>query len=83
MKDAANNSTNLNDSNNNKEFKNDAENLSSIKLKLPNINEKKLKRLEARFLGPSSNGNLPYEFDLIPDLNYEFMKSSNYKNKKF
>jgi hypothetical protein len=78
MKEAAiSTSANLYDSNNNNNIVNlNEEKLSSIKLKLPNINENKLKNLEARFLGPSSNGNLPYEFDLIPDLNYEFMKSS-------
>lgn len=54
MKDAANfNSSNLENK------------LLSIKNKLPNVDENKLKSLEARFRGPSANGNLPYEFELI------------------
>lgn len=53
--------------------------LSIIKTKLPNVDENKLKSLEARFLGPSSNGNLPYEFESIVDVNFDYIKSS----KKF
>ena len=50
--------------------------LSIIKTKLPNVDENKLKSLEARFLGPSANGNLPYEFESIVDVDFDFIKSS-------
>lgn len=65
---------------------NDAANLSNTKLedkfsiiknKLPNVDENKLKSLEARFLGPSANGNLPYEFESIVDVDFDYIKSSN------
>ena len=64
---------------------NDAANLSNTKLddklsiirtKLPNVDENKLKSLEARFSGPSANGNLPYEFESIVDVNFDYIKSS-------
>lgn len=50
--------------------------LSSIKSKLPNAHENKLKSLEARFMGPSANGSLPYEYELINDMDYDYIKSS-------
>lgn len=50
--------------------------INSIKTKIPNVDENKLKNLEARFAGPSSNGNLPIEFDTIGNVEIEFIKSS-------
>ncbi len=50
--------------------------LSIIKTKLPNIDENKLKSLEARFSGPSANGNLPYEYESINDIDFDYIKSS-------
>jgi len=55
--------------------------LSIIKTKLPNVDENKLKSLEARFLGPSANGNLPYEFESIVDVDFDYIKTS--KNSNF
>ena len=55
--------------------------LSIIKNKLPNVDENKLKNLEARFLGPSSNGNLPYEYESIVDVDLDYIKSSKNLNK--
>lgn len=55
--------------------------LSIIKTKLPNVDENKLKSLEARFLGPSANGNLPYEFEPIVEVDFDYIKSSNEKFK--
>lgn len=78
MKDALNNPSNLKDPS--KEIEEDK---SKITPRIKNINENKLKNLEARFLGPSSNGNLPYEYDLIQDLNFQFIKSTNSQNENF
>ncbi len=56
--------------------------LSIIKTKLPKVDENKLKSLEARFLGPSANGNLPYEFESIDDIDFDYIKSSK-ENSNF
>ncbi len=50
--------------------------LSSIKSKLPFVHENKLKNLEARFMGPSANGSLPCEYELISEMDYDYIKSS-------
>jgi len=51
--------------------------LSIIKTKIPNVDENKLKNLEARFLGPSANGNLPCEYESAVDADFDFIRSSN------
>jgi seryl-tRNA(Sec) selenium transferase len=45
--------------------------------KLPlHIDENKLKQLEARIIGPSSDGNLPFEFQPLIEVDVEHIKSS-------
>jgi hypothetical protein len=46
------------------------------KLDLTKIDENKLKQLDARIIGPSSDGNMPAEFCPLGDLDVEHIKSS-------
>jgi hypothetical protein len=50
--------------------------LEFIKNKIGNIDETRLKNLEARFIGPSANGNLPSQYESLLDLDVEVLKSS-------
>ncbi len=47
-----------------------------IKTKIPNLDENKLKSLEARFIGPSSNGTMPIQYEPLIDIDVELLKSS-------
>ncbi len=47
-----------------------------IKSKIPNIDENKIKSLEARLIGPSSDGNMPVEFEPLMEIDMEQIKSS-------
>ena len=51
--------------------------LTFIKNKIPNLDENKLKSLEARLIGPSSDGNMPVEFEPLMEIDVEQIKSSN------
>jgi hypothetical protein len=48
-----------------------------IKNKIPNLDENKLKSLELRLIGPSSDGNMPAEFEPLIEIDVEHIKSSN------
>ena len=46
------------------------------KTKIPNLDENKLKSLEARLIGPSSDGNMPAEYEPLMEIDVEQIKSS-------
>ncbi len=52
--------------------------LEFIKNKIGTIDEVRLKNLEARFIGPSSNGNLPSQYESLMDLDVDILKSSKF-----
>jgi hypothetical protein len=54
--------------------------LTFIKTKIPNLDENKLKSLEARLIGPSSDGNMPAEFEPLMEIDVDHIKSSKLKN---
>ncbi len=45
------------------------------KIQLP-IDENKIKQLEARIIGPSADGKLPFEYKQLVDVDVEHIKSS-------
>jgi hypothetical protein len=56
-------------------------NLAFIKSLGNNISETKLKNLEARIIGPSSNGNLPVKIEPpLMELDTDMIKSSKFEN---
>lgn len=61
---------------NKKEFNSNPFTSTSTKINLSKIDENKLKQLEARIIGPSSDGNLPVEFHPLVDVDVEHIKSS-------
>ena len=50
--------------------------LDFIKNKIGTIDEVRLKNLEARFIGPSSNGNLPAQYEPLLDIDVDILKTS-------
>ena len=48
-----------------------------LKMPMSKFDENKLKQLEARFIGPSSDGNLPVDFQPLMDFDLEQIKTSN------
>jgi hypothetical protein len=53
--------------------------LEYIKNKIGTFDEVRLKNLEARFIGPSSNGNLPAQYEPLLDIDVDILKTSNIK----
>ena len=48
----------------------------NIKIPIQKIDENKLKQLEARLIGPSSDGNMPVEFQPLLELDVEQIRTS-------